>query len=495
MLWPIRLFALCGFLAGSVFATPPAPLGRNVDLNRGESQKVTLSNGKAVDVRLIAVSATRDSLRDAVRSAQVAVEIDGRRVTLPCGEYHLPDTVGQVQIDCPVTGAVNANTNQDAWALEKDARLRLWPAGSPLAAPGTLVYPIRQRLFATLTQATNEPTYVDGGESARHRKIYYHSGFDMGGAEGMVDVLAAADGLVVLRDKEVLPRFRDNPTVDTEDNAFFLLDDRGWIHRYFHMQTIEPSATVGSRVHMGQKIGVLGKEGASGGWAHLHYDLKILQPSGRWGTEDAFAYVWEAYRNEYHPELIALARPHHLVVPGEDVVLDGTRSWSAHGPIVGYAWTFTDGAKAEGAMVKRTYSRPGEYCETLKVTDAEGRTDYDFSIVLVDEKPSPSGPERLPPTIHPAYFPTMDLKPGEPITFLVRSFRTTDGEETWDFGDGTAKAKVKSDGNVEEHAKDGYQRTVHSYRQAGTYIVTVDRSNARGERAVGHLKVVIGARL
>ncbi|HTU01496.1 MAG TPA: PKD domain-containing protein [Candidatus Sulfotelmatobacter sp.] len=466
-----------------------------MDLNRGESQNVTLSDSTVVNVRLIAASATKDSIRDAVRSAQATVEIDGRRATVECGEYHLPVTMGPVQIDCPVTGAVNANTDQDAWALEKDVRLRLWSAGSPLVAPGTFVYPIRQRLFATLTQATNEPTYVDGGESARRRKIYYHAGFDMGGAEGLVDVLAAADGIVICRGEEVVPKFRGNPAVGPEDNALVILDGRGWMHRYYHMQTIVPSVTVGSHVRMGQKVGVLGKEGGSGGWAHLHYDLKVVQPSGRWGTEDAYAYVWEAYRNEYHPDVIALARPHHLVVPGERVVLDGTRSWSAHGPIVRYDWTFTDGTRAEGPIIKRTYSRPGEYCETLKVTDAAGHTDYDFAIVLVNERPSPSGPERLPPTIHPAYFPTIDLKPGEPITFLVRSFRTTYGQETWDFGDRSATVKVKSDGNVEEHAKDGYQRTVHSYKKAGTYIVTVDRTNARGERAVGRLKVVIGSRL
>src|SRR5215469_7338424 len=156
----IRVFALLGVVASCCFAAGPAPLGRNVDLNRGESQKVTLSDGTTVNVRLVGASAMRDSIRDAVRSAQVDVEIDGRRVTLECAEYHLPVTVGHVQIDCPVTGAVNANTDKDAWALEKDARLRLWPAGSPLAAPGTLVYPIRQRLFTTITQATDEPTYV-----------------------------------------------------------------------------------------------------------------------------------------------------------------------------------------------------------------------------------------------------------------------------------------------------------------------------------------------
>lgn len=468
------------------------PLGRTVDLNRGESQKVTLSDGSAVTVKLVSASAVKDSLRGAVRNAQVEVEIDGRRSALHCGNYRLPITVGQVQIDCPVTGAVLENTDQNAWALEKDARLRLWPAKSPLVAPGTLVYPIRQRLFATYTQAGNEPTYVDGGESARRRKIYYHAGFDMGGAEGLVEILAASDGIVVCRDKEVLEKYRDNKGIEVEDNALCILDERGWIHRYYHMQTIEPAASLGAPVRMGQKVGVLGKEGGSGGWSHLHYDVKALQPSGKWGTEDVYAYVREAYRNQYHPELIAIARPHHLVVPGEEVVLDGTRSWSAHGSIARYDWVFTDGTKAEGAVIKRTYPRPGEYCEILKVTDGAGRTDYDFSIVLVNEKPVATGAERVPPAIHPAYFPTMGLKPGDAITFLVRSFSTTDGEETWDFGDGSAKVKVKSDGDVVEHNKDGYQRTVHSFKTAGTYIVNVERTNARGERAVGHLKVVVG---
>jgi hypothetical protein len=111
---PIGLFALVGIFVSSCFAGAPALLGRNVDLNSGESQNVTLSDGKTVNVRLISASATKDSIREAVRSAQVDVGIDGRRFTLQCGEYHLPVTVGGVQIDCPVTGAVNANTDQDA---------------------------------------------------------------------------------------------------------------------------------------------------------------------------------------------------------------------------------------------------------------------------------------------------------------------------------------------------------------------------------------------
>ena len=86
---------------------------------------------------------------------------------------------------------------QNAWALEKDARLRLWPAGSPWIEPGTFSYPVRQRWFASDTQMANEPVYVDGAELPGKTDIYYHYGLDFGGAEGLVEVVAATDGLVV----------------------------------------------------------------------------------------------------------------------------------------------------------------------------------------------------------------------------------------------------------------------------------------------------------
>ena len=69
----------------------------------------------------------------------------------------------------------------------------------------------------------------------------------------------------------------------------------GWFYRYAHLKSIDPAVQPGQRVKMGQKIGVLGKEGSSGGWAHLHFDIKARQPSGKWGIQDAYAFLWEAY--------------------------------------------------------------------------------------------------------------------------------------------------------------------------------------------------------
>src|SRR5262249_17501713 len=58
---------------------------------------------------------------------------------------------------------------------------------------------------------------------------------------------------------------------------------------------------------------------------------------------------------------------------------------------------------------------------------------------------------------------------------------------TWDFGDGSPKVEVQSDGNVVPLAKDGYARTVHRYEKAGHYLVRVERTDRRGFTAVGPL--------
>ena len=38
--------------------------------------------------------------------------------------------------------------------------------------------------------------------------------------------------------------------------------------------------------------------------------------------------------------------------------------------------------------------------------------------------------EKLPPTIHACYAPTFEIRPGDPVTFKVRTFRADIGNET-----------------------------------------------------------------
>jgi hypothetical protein len=139
------------------------------------------------------------------------------------------------------------------------------------------------------------------------------------------------------------------------------------------------------------------------------------------------------------------------------------------------------------------YDKPGTYSEILKVTDSRGRSSYDFAVVQIAGKPAPvkHREENLAPTIHASYWPSLDVRAGQPVTFLVRSCRTTFGQETWTFGDGSAPVTVKSDGCAEEKNKEGYARTQHVFQKPGDYIVRVERANERGEKATFHLFVPV----
>jgi len=108
-------------------------------------------------------------------------------------------------------------------------------------------------------------------------------------------------------------------------------------------------------------------------------------------------------------------------------------------------------------------------------------------VYVIDRK----HPERVPLAIHANYYPTFGLRANDEVVFKVRSFGTQHGEEVWDFGDGSATVKVRSDGNANQHDPEGYALTRHRYGKAGDYIVTVRRSDEHGYEAVGHLHVRI----
>jgi hypothetical protein len=456
-----------------------------MDLELGEEARVELWDGSAAQVKLLELNEARDSIRDAVRRARVKIEVNGQAIELTSATYDLPANAAGVQVDCPITRGYMTNTDQDHWGLIKAARLRLWPAATPLVEPGTFVYPVRQRWFASLTQMANEPTFVDGFEQPSRRRIYYHSGLDIGGAEGLIDVIAATAGLVVSAGRDSLAGYDNTPATPRYD-VVYVLDDQGWYYRYSHLHTIDPAIKPGATVAMGQKLGVLGKEGDSGGWSHLHFEIVSRQPSGKWGTQEGYAFLWAAYIRGQHPTVIAVARPHQLVRTGDRVTLDGSHSWTRSGGDTDYEWTFADGTTAKGPRVERTYSTSGEYSEVLKVTDERGNTAYDFAVVQVHDRP-PSQP--LPPSIHATYAPTQDLHAGDSITFKVRSFGTTDGSETWYFGDGSAPVEVRSDGNVKALAPDGYAVVTHRFDRPGDYLPRVERTDRRGRKATARLHV------
>ena len=473
-------------VAGESKNSQLAPLSRSIDLNVGESAEVKLSDGSMAQVKLLDLQETQDSVCFAVRRAEVRVEVNGAPAKLISGNYQLPQTVGNVQIDCSITKGCNENGSPEFWGLDKAARLRLWPAGSPWINSNTFIYPVKQRWFASDTQMANEPVFTDGGDQVGKRDIYYHSGLDIGGTEGMVEVVAATDALVVSVGEVVLDGHRTDTPVAPRYDVVYLQDPRGWYYRYSHLKEIDKQIVPGRLIRMGDRIGLLGKEGGSGGWSHLHFEIKSRQPSGKWGTEEGYAFLWEAYRRQYDPKLVAVARPHHLIWTGETVTLDAAKSWSASGKIARYEWQFEDGSTATEPVVTRTYSTPGRHSEVLKVSDSQGGVSYDFAVVIVADR---DHPERKIPSIHPNYSPSIGIRAGNPITFKVRTFNTTDGTETWTFGDGTPPVEVHSDGNAVKLAPDGYAVTTHAFQKAGDYLVRVERIDKFGAKATGHLHI------
>jgi hypothetical protein len=468
---------------------PEGPLARAVDLEIGEEAWLDLWNGQKTHIKLIALDEATYGTTSVVREAKVTIEVDGNRAELVSALYRLPSNVGAMQVDCPITRGYVKTSKTNAWALDKAARLRVWPGGTPWIGGG-FGYPVRQRWFATDTQMGNEPCYVNEVEPFTG-KIYYHYGLDIGGQEGKVEVISASDGVVVAAGKESLPGHEAvlaTPRRDFIRDTVYICDEKvGSYYRYSHLQTIHVKP--GQLVKLGDGVGLLGKEGDSGGWSHLHFDITRRQPSGRWGIEDGYAFLWQAYRRQHHPAIIAVARPHGATTVGERITLDGTRSWVTTGTSIDlWEWTLSDGSTAAGGKVERVYDRPGTYSEVLKVVDTAGRAAYDFAVVQV----SPRGDPKLKiPAIHTTYFPTLGLKPGHEVTFQVRTFDTTDGNEIWDFGDGSARVEVKSDGNADHWAKDGYASTTHRFDKPGDYVVRVERANRDGLRAVGHVVVTV----
>ena len=149
----------------------------------------------------------------------------------------MPIALGGVQIDCSITkGCVQPK--QQSVGPGKDARLRLWPAGSPWIRPGTFLIPCTQRWFSSYdADGQRAGATSTACEIPADKSIYYHWGLDTGGAEGLVDV-----------DRGHRRRGGRRPDMDTIKPArvslaevkprydvVYLLDGRGWYYRYSHL--------------------------------------------------------------------------------------------------------------------------------------------------------------------------------------------------------------------------------------------------------------------
>jgi len=274
-------------------------------------------------------------------------------------------------------------------------------------------------------------------------------------------------------------------------------DEAGWCFLYSHLDMIDPTVELGGRVEAGAPVGVLGKEGASGGWSHLHFGIASPQPSGRYGEVEGYPFLVEAYLHEQPGALLACARPHLVAAVGAPVTLDGSRSLCDGADIVAWNWTLHDGRIAEGVRAEVTYDVEGMYSEMLTVADSRGQTDVDFCPVLV--LPPDGDPARTPPAMQLAAYPTTGIAPGRPVAFKARTFfgsgfeANKAGEEHWDFGDGGAATTCSgAPGRGSLCFDTEFGERWHTYARPGRYIVTVRRTGANGLSAAAQLAVRVG---
>ncbi len=118
--------------------------------------------------------------------------------------------------------------------------------------------------------------------------------------------------------------------------------------------------------------------------------------------------------------------------------------------IVGWTWTFGDGASSSLQHPSHVYDQPGNYTVTLTVTDSHGRSRSRETNVTVTN---------TPPVAHFTASPQQPAV-GETIKFTSDS-RDDNGEIvnwSWTFGDGSMSSQ---------------QHPSHSYSSAGTYTVSL----------------------
>jgi murein DD-endopeptidase MepM/ murein hydrolase activator NlpD len=453
----------------------------SVDLAIGESYQFDCGDGIIKTIRLLNVEEIRDPIRHAVRDSKITVEVDGVKAVLPSALYNLPRIVNHVKMDAAVTkGYVDKSSKSNVWNLsdKADVRLRLWKENQPLLQPGTFGYPIRQRLFASDTQMANDPCYVNACDNNIQKGIYYHYALDFGGYDLLTPILAATDGEILSVGNDLSPDIteKSKSIISPRYDVIYIRDCRGWHYRYSHLSAILPHVKPGDKVKKGDWIGQLGKEGASGGWSHLHFG--IMDQDG--GSVEAYAFMIEAYLNEHPNALLAVARPHKIALTGQSVELDASNSICDGGEITSYEWQFEDGSSSSGQKVVRVYDKPGAYSEILRIKDNRGQVDIDFAVVHVF--PSDNNEGYLVPSTHVSCYPTWNIHPNDEVYFKVRTFGAKDGKETWDFGDGS---------KGETCSLNDYATISHHYKKPGLYIVTAKRTSEKGIVSTGRVKVIV----
>lgn len=406
--------------------------------------------------------------RRTIRSARVAVEVDGRRAKLLCRPYESPTSVNGLRLYVEVTRQWAAKTDLGRVAgVAGDVRLSCVAEGDPWGPP--IVFPVRDYRWRSSSYNNTWRSLVP------YNRLYYHAGEDWGAIPDRLAVVAPFAGTVV---------GTPLPNGDRQSNGLSIESADGrLVARLAHMniETIDPRLVAGASVTAGQ---ALGKTGMTWGGRraqthdpHLHVGFTVPLPgSAEWTAVSTFPFLTEAYFRTYRNDtLLPIAGGYIFTVPGQDVVLDGSRSLARPGRrVVAHRWKLSDGREVDGAAVTVRYDKPGVYCEELLVRGDDGSEDRDFSQVRVYVPEAPT--RRLAyGWLHTT--PVRGVRPGTEVTFWNR-LAGTGGDVTLDFGDGTPPVIA------------GAERK-HAYEAPGIYTVTLSGRGPSSEPVTVKARVVV----
>ncbi len=423
-----------------------------IELDPNESFLFSLKDGSLRNIRLIEVREKRDPVVGLICQAAVRVAINDKPIELTCQPYKIPTEIDSLRI--------KADTTAGFGSISKKVQLSLWDSNDPIVNTQTFSFPLADYLFMShATQAYGEPVWLGNGDSDPSGiKIYHDYGFDIAGYDAGESVLCAAAGEIVFFWPDM-----------TNLCSVVVRSDNGFIWEYAHLNKLQPGLNIGSKVLPGQKLGILGKTGPSGNFSHLHLgtylcleDTTILpghdtdKPNRRL---DLYPWLVTAYQSQHKHGLIAVARPHQMVLAGDQLELSGSDSlaWGDR-KISKYKWELPDGTIINDPDARFSINSPGTYIATLTITDQLGDQDIDFCQIKV--YPSDKTREHMP-HIFMSRTPARDLTCGEQLS--LRFWLQGSGPDTLkiDTGDDSPVIKYQSDTPL-----------THIYKKPGIYTIT-----------------------
>ncbi|UCD27498.1 MAG: peptidoglycan DD-metalloendopeptidase family protein [Planctomycetota bacterium] len=432
-----------------------------LDIN--EEYTFELKSGLEKVIRLVSVKEFSDSVLGRIRRAEVKVEINGKPLGLICAPYVMPTESDGIRIQADAISG---------WRdIPKKIQFSIWDSADPVVNADRFGFPIdNYLLFSHGIQCYNEVVHLGGNDGDPKGPNFHHDyGIDLAGYIGRDEIVSCTDGEVTLfwPSREKLC-------------SVAIKDDNGIFWEYGHLDSVMPNIRKGVRVRKGQKIGMLGKSGPSGNFSHLHLGNYLskagLDKDTRNRRLNLYPWIVTAYHEQYHKNLYAVARPHHVVSTGEEVVFDGLNSLALGTKIVSYRWVFHDGEEVNDVRAEKTFDSPGVYIATLWVKDEKGAVDADFCKVKVFTK---SAPEDRIPTIFMTHAPSKGIIVDQPVYFRIWMPANKGTHMTIDFGDGTVIDDYVSDSEVS-----------HKFNTPGIHIMTAKKT-IDGKPIMQKQKVVV----